>query len=91
MPCDTDIGTIRHVPDHVVVVYSQFLYRYKQTQSAKTRFRQAGARQSSQRLSQQVNKCSEVKYGVVKVEVKVRKEQAVRCTGVRRGQRAYTE
>ena len=29
----------------VVVVYSQFLYRYKQTQSAKTRFRQAGARQ----------------------------------------------
>jgi len=27
------------------VVYSQFLYRYKQTQSAKTRFQQAGARQ----------------------------------------------
>ena len=49
----------------VVVVYSQFLYRYKQTQSA----------ESSQRLSQQVNKCSEVKYGVFRVEVKVRKEQ----------------
>ena len=31
--------------DLIVVVYSQFLYRYKQTQSAKTRFRQAGARQ----------------------------------------------
>ena len=31
--------------DVVVVVYSQFLYRYKQTQSAKTRFRQAGAQQ----------------------------------------------
>ena len=60
----------------VVVVYSQFLYRYKQTQSAKTRFRQAGARQRVvQRLSQQVNKCSEVKYGVFRVEVKVRKEQ----------------
>ena len=27
------------------VVYSQFLYRYKQTQSAKTRFQQAGAQQ----------------------------------------------
>ena len=29
----------------VVITYSQFLYRYKQTQSAKTRFRQAGVRQ----------------------------------------------
>jgi len=69
----------------VVVVYSQFLYRYKQTQSAKTRFRQAGARQRVVNVSQQVNKCSEVKYGVFKVEVKVRKEQTAECTGVRRG------
>ena len=46
-------------------------------------------RESSQRLSQQVNKCSEVKYGVFRVEVKVRKEQTTECTGVRRGQRAY--
>ena len=33
--------------------------------------------ESSQRLSQQVNKCSEVKYGVFRVEVKVWKEQTV--------------
>jgi len=71
----------------VVVVYSQFLYRYKQTQSAKTRFRQAGARQRVVNVSQQVNKCSEVKYGVFKVEVKVRKEQT---SGVHRSSaRAY--
>ena len=30
--------------------------------------------ESSQRLSQQVNICSEVKYGVFRVEVKVWKE-----------------
>jgi len=30
---------------NVVVVYSQFLYHYKQTQSAKTWFQQAGAQQ----------------------------------------------
>jgi len=29
-----------------------------------------------------VNKCSEVKYGVFRVEVKVQKEQTVECTGV---------
>jgi len=29
-----------------------------------------------------VNKCSEVKYGVFRVEVKVRKEQTAECTGV---------
>jgi len=33
------------VQPNVVVVYSQFLYCYKQTQSAKMRFWQAGARQ----------------------------------------------
>jgi len=29
-----------------------------------------------------VNKCSEVKYGVFRVEVKIRKEQTEECTGV---------
>jgi len=38
--------------------------------------------ESSQWLSQQVNKCSEVKYGVFRVEVKVWKEQTAECTGV---------
>ena len=72
----------------VVVVYSQFLYRYKQTQSAKTQVPASRSlTESSQRLSQQVNKCSEVKYRVFKVEVKVRKEQTAECTGVQRGQR----
>jgi len=33
-----------------------------------------------------VNKCSEVKYGVFRIEVKVRKEQTAGCTGVRHGQ-----
>jgi len=33
-----------------------------------------------------VNKYSEVKYGVFRVEVKVWKEQTVGCTGVRHGQ-----
>ena len=38
--------------------------------------------ESSQWLSQQVNKCSEVKYGVFRLEVKVQKEQTAECTGV---------
>ena len=42
--------------------------------------------ESSQQLSQQVNKCSEVKYGVFKVEVKVWKEQTAECTRVQRRQ-----
>ena len=65
-----------------------FIPNYKQTQSA-TVPASLSSTKSSQQLSQQVNKCSEVKYGVFRVKFKVQKEQTAECTRVQHGQWAY--